>query len=238
MRGLDRHMPAFGDALLAGRDRARGRRTSARSAGDRLAAGRSESAARVLHRKGLPRERGGLDDGDHGRASASVENDLIYERRIGARNQIELVVADRAAGRRGEWSRGLGDVASRSSGRLHASMRAGRSAPPAWRSSCRPATSPRSRQRLHRVRAVRHVGSAAAAEQLLQLHAGVELPSDGARAPGKSFLRRRSGPRGRRSGFGRAWSPQIEVLWARPEGGRRNGTSCRSCRSRCRSCST
>ena len=65
IRGLDRHMPAFGDALSARGDRAGGRslRTFCRRPG--VAARRSEPAARVLHREGLSRERDGLDDDVH-----------------------------------------------------------------------------------------------------------------------------------------------------------------------------
>ena len=60
--------------------------------GARLAARRPEPAARVLHREGVSRERGGLGDSDHPRHRASRSaTTLIYERRLGARNQIELV---------------------------------------------------------------------------------------------------------------------------------------------------
>ena len=53
----------------------------------------------------------------------------------------------------------------------------------------------------------------------LQLHAGIELPSD-SKAPREAFVRSAIGTTfaGDR-GFGRAWSPQVEVLWARPERG-------------------
>ena len=55
----------------------------------------------------------------------------------------------------------------------------------------------------------------------LQMHGGVELPSDTTHGrEGSVSCARRSARRSRRTaGFGRAWSPQVEVLWARPEGG-------------------
>ena len=73
----------------------------------------------------------------------------------------------------------------------------------------------------------------------VQLHGGVELPSHPTGRPREVFLRTAVGTTvAQNRGFGRAWSPQVEVLWARPQGGRPNGTWCRSCRSRCRSSST
>lgn len=56
----------------------------------------------------------------------AIENQLIYERRFGARNQLEVVApigfAKDAAG---QWQRGLGDVALAFKRTLHASMRTG-----------------------------------------------------------------------------------------------------------------
>ena len=67
VRGLDRHMPAFGDALSPEDIRLAVAHVRTFCTESGLAAGRSESAARVLHREGVPRERSGLDDGDHRR---------------------------------------------------------------------------------------------------------------------------------------------------------------------------
>ncbi len=52
----------------------------------------------------------------------------------------------------------------------------------------------------------------------LQMHGGVELPSDSAKAAKETYLRTAVGTTFFADrGFGRAWSPQVEVLWARPE---------------------
>jgi hypothetical protein len=65
----------------------------------------------------------------------------------------------------------------------------------------------------------------------LQLHGGAELPSDSTKAAREAYLRTAVGTTfAQNRGFGRAWSPQIEVLWARPQGGASEGTSCRRCR--------
>ena len=54
----------------------------------------------------------------------------------------------------------------------------------------------------------------------LQMHGGAELPTDTDKKPRELFLRTALGMTyATDRGFGRAWSPQVEVLWARPEGG-------------------
>ena len=53
----------------------------------------------------------------------------------------------------------------------------------------------------------------------MQVHAGIEIPAD-SDAPREGFVRSAVGTTlAADRGFGRAWSPQIELLWARPEGG-------------------
>ena len=135
-------MPAFGDALsptISPRDRSYA--DVLRRAG--VAAGRPEPAARVLHREGLSRERSGVDDGDYRPATSDrSQNTLIYERRLGARNQVELVApvtstrTPRASGTTGSatWR-------SPSSARCMPAFGGDRSARPGSKSSCRPATS-------------------------------------------------------------------------------------------------
>jgi hypothetical protein len=53
-----------------------------------------------------------------------------------------------------------------------------------------------------------------------QLHGGLELPADASKGEREAFIRGGFGTTvtGDR-GFGRAWSPQLEVLWAKPEDG-------------------
>jgi hypothetical protein len=60
-------------------------------------------------------------------------------------------------------------------------------------------------------------GQALPRNSYLQWHAGIELPSD-SRASREAFVRSAIGTTlaGDR-GFGRSWSPQVEVLWARAE---------------------
>jgi hypothetical protein len=52
------------------------------------------------------------------------------------------------------------------------------------------------------------------------MHGGFEVPSNSALASKEAYLRTAIGTSFMQDhGFGRAWSPQVEVLWARPNGG-------------------
>ena len=56
-------------------------------------------------------------------------------------------------------------------------------------------------------------------DSFLQVHGGVELPSEPNLAAKEAYLRTAVGTTlAQDRGFGRAWSPQVEVLWARPFG--------------------
>ena len=55
----------------------------------------------------------------------------------------------------------------------------------------------------------------------MQVHGGLEIPSDRDKGPREAYLRTALGftHLADRS-FGRSWSPQVELLWARPFGER------------------
>jgi hypothetical protein len=63
------------------------------------------------------------------------------------------------------------------------------------------------------------VGQALPHSAFLQMHAGLEIPSDNTKAPKGAYLRTAIGFSYMADrGFGRSWSPQVEVLMAHPFG--------------------
>ena len=63
------------------------------------------------------------------------------------------------------------------------------------------------------------LGQALPRNASLQLHGGLEIPSDQSKAPKEAFLRTAIGVTYMADrGFGRSWSPQVEVLMAHPFG--------------------
>ena len=64
-------------------------------------------------------------------------------------------------------------------------------------------------------------GQALPRNSFLQVHGGLEIPSNGDKALARRICGRAFGfTHMADRGFGRSWSPQVEVLWARPFGER------------------
>jgi hypothetical protein len=63
------------------------------------------------------------------------------------------------------------------------------------------------------------VGQALPHDAFLQLHGGLEIPSDESKAPKEAYVRAAIGFTYMADrGFGRSWSPQVELLMAHPFG--------------------
>ena len=219
VRGLDRHMPAFGDAL---------------SPDDiALAIGHLRTFCKepawprgdlnlpraFFTEKAFPENESVWVTTFTGRGEKSVGNDLIYERRLGARNQIELVapinLQQQASG---DWSRGLGDLAVAFKRTVYASLRTGGIAAAGLE-----VVLPTGKEQLGLGNGYTVFEPFAMWGQILprnsffQVHGGVELPSDSTKGAREVYLRTALGTTlAQGQGFGRAWSPQVEVLWARP----------------------
>lgn len=219
VRGLDRHMPAFGDAL---------------SPDDiALAIGHLRTFCKepawprgdlnlpraFFTEKAFPENESVWVTTFTGRGEKSVGNDLIYERRLGARNQIELVapinLQQQASG---QWSRGLGDLAVAFKRTVYASVRTGGIAAAGLE-----VVLPTGKEQLGLGNGYTVFEPFAMWGQILprnsffQVHGGVELPSDSTKGTREVYLRTALGTTlAQGQGFGRAWSPQVEVLWARP----------------------
>ena len=188
-----------------------------RSATTRVAARRAQPAARALHREGVSRKRSGADDRRSHAGTGAVEQRVRLRARFGARSQFEIAVpfdvqqtATRRAGARPRRRRGR--VQARRS--TTASTRHASSAPAA-KSCCRPArrsagsaTASRSSSRSSLF------GQILPRDSFLQAQAGVEAPVDRERGEQRSVLAH--GARATRfaqdRGFGRAWSPMVELL--------------------------
>jgi mono/diheme cytochrome c family protein len=222
IRGLDRHMPAFGDALsqedialVVGHLRTFCTDTS-------WPRGDLNLPRAFFTEKAFPENEAVWATVFTATAARSVTNNLIYEHRIGARSQIELVaplILQQDAG--SEWRRGLGDVALAFKRSLYANLRTGGIGAAGMEVSL-----PTGKEELGLGSGVTVFEPFAMWGQMLprnafvQLHGGVELPTDAAKAPRELFFRTSVGATfAQDRGLGRAWSPQVEMLWARPQGG-------------------
>jgi mono/diheme cytochrome c family protein len=222
VRGLDRHMPAFGDALS--------REDIALAVGHLRTfcpdtawpRGDLNLPRAFFTEKAFPENETVWATTFTGTGARSVTNNLIYEHRIGARSQIELVApislqqdAD------GEWRRGLGDVALAFKRSVYANLRTG-----GIGAAGLEVILPTGKEQIGLGSGVTVFEPFAMWGQMLprnafvQLHGGLELPTDSARTRRELYFRTSVGATiAQDGGVGRAWSPQVEMLWARPQGG-------------------
>ena len=174
--------------------------------------------------------------------AATFGNELIYEHRVGARGQYEIVVpVDLARSETGGWRGGLGDVAAAYKHVLYDSLTRG-----SILSAGGELVLPTGKETEGHGSGVTMVEPFVTLSQILpgngfaHLHGGFGVPvgSDDARtesfwraAVGKTFIEQRWTARGRR------WSSS-SARGNSPPGSRRCGTPCRKCRSASASGST
>ena len=221
VRALDRHMPAFGDALSPDDIRLAISHVRTFCSDPAWPRGDLNLPRAFFTEKAFPENEAVWTMAMTGRRERSVESALIYEQRLGARNQIELVAPISASeDASGEWNRGLGDVALAFKRTLHANMRRGQISAAGLEVILPTGKESSGLGNGYTVfEPFAMWGQTLPRNSYLQLHAGLELPSDSS-ASREAFVRSAIGTTlaGDR-GFGRAWSPQVEVLWARPKGG-------------------
>jgi hypothetical protein len=213
VRGFDRMMPAFGSALA---------RDSLSRAVDHVRTfctdeswprGELNLPRALVTTKAYPEDEAvvtvAVEEG-------AVTNTFIYERRFGARNQVELIVPLAFSERsQGDWTGGIGDIGLEFKRVLaHSRRRGGIVSVGAELVTPTGSTE-------------RGIGSGAAvfepyvalgqvlpADAFLQIQAGGELPFDRDR-PDEVFWRAAAGRTFTSGEFGRAWTPMVELLGTR-----------------------
>jgi hypothetical protein len=226
VRGLGRHMPAFGDALTADQ--------IALAIGHVRTFCRDPSWPRgdlnlpraFFTEKAFPENEAVWTTGTNLRripgapGARSIANEIVYERRLGSRNQIEVVVPiDANRGTGGDWTRGIGDAALAFKRVVYASMDTG-----GIGSAGLEVILPTGKEThgLGNGYAVFEPfamwGQILPRNSFVQVHGGAELPTDTGRGTREYFLRTSVGTTfAQDRGWGRAWTPQVEVLIAHPE---------------------
>ena len=222
IRGLDRHMPAFGEALTRDEIQKVVDHVTSFCADPDWPRGDLNLPRPIFTEKAYPENEAVVTTSISASGQRQLGNALLYERRLGKRNQIEVIVPVQARqGEDMEWSRGLGDIAVGFKRAVYASVDNGRIASvgaefvlPTGKAS----------SGLGGGTAIFEpfllFGQALGATGFVQAHAGIELPADRSKASREAFARTALGTSFMQDrGFGRAWTPMVEVLWARPEGG-------------------
>ena len=218
VRALDRHMPAFGDALTSEEiDLAVSHvRTFCKSGG--YPQGDLNLPRALVTEKAYP-ENEALYTMAFGRDPAhSVTNGFVYERRFGARNQYEVNVPFTL--QQGEdnraWAHGLGDIAVAVKRAMYHDVRRG-----TIFSLGEEVSLPTGKQTEGLGSGFTVFESWAAVGQMLprlsfvQFHGGLGIPSDSNRGAKEAFWRTAVGKTFTHPAYGRTFVPIVEVTGAR-----------------------
>ena len=222
VRALDRHMPAFGEALTA---------DDIEKVVDHLRTFCAERAAwpigdlnfprAFFTEKAFPENETVLTTSVSTKGDKAIGNELVYERRLGARNQLEVIVPiDFQQQANGQfWLKSIGDVAFALRRTFLASASSGTVAAAGAEMILPTGNADQGLGNGHTVfEPFAMWGQALPRDSYFQMHGGIEIPTDGD-ATKEAYLRTAIGTTfAQDRGFGRAWSPQVEVLWARPFG--------------------
>ena len=216
-RAFDRRMPAFGEVLSDAAiqkliDYLRGFCTSRAWPRGDLNLPRA-----LMTEKAFPENETVITATIAGGDEPSVGTDFTYERRIGARGQLELVVPlELKGGGQGGWQRGLGDVALAMKQSLFHSLESGTIFTVGAELGV-----PTGKETSGFGKGVIvfepfvALGQILPSEGFFQVQTGIELPADSAKAHKEAFVRAAIGKSFISDRFGRAWSPMIEMLAAR-----------------------
>jgi hypothetical protein len=221
IRGLDRHMPAFGQVLSADEIglAISHIRTFCKESG--WPRGELNFPRAFFTEKAYPENEAVWESALSSHENGSFSNDLIYEHRIGRRGQVELSLPlDFVNGSAGSWTGGFGDLALAYKHTLYSGLRSGRIASAGLELIVPTGDEAKSLGNSSTIfEPFAMWGQTLPKNGFLQMHGGAELPSDTSSGTREFYLRTSVGTTyAQNRGFGRAWSPQLEVLWARPSG--------------------
>lgn len=216
VRGFSKHMPAFGGALgeadlykIVGHIR-----TFCKV--DAWPRGELNLPRAMFTEKAYPEDEAVVTMG-FGRSPGDVTTEIVYERRFGERNQIEIKAPFGASKIGGSWVGGAGDLALGLKRAVAHSLARGTILAAAAELALPTGDNAAGLSKGTPVfESFLAVGKLLHSDSFVQAQAGVELPFDSAKAAREAFWRVATGKTFTQNGpFGRTWTPMIEVLAAR-----------------------
>lgn len=222
VRGLDRHMPAFGDALSEDQIASVVRYIWSFCQDSSWPRGDLNLPRAFFTEKAFPENETVWTTGITSSGAKGVTNQLLFEHRLGARGQYEIAVPfnvqQQHAGN--GWHRGFGDIEVALRRTFYADLDRG-----SIFSAGAGVTLPTGSRddglgigfAIYEPFAM--WGQILGTNGFFQIHTGLEIPSDHERGDNEGFVRTAFGYTvARDRGFGRTWTPMAEVLVAKPAG--------------------
>ena len=222
VRALDRHMPAFGEALTREQIERTVKYLWSFCDDRSWPRGDLNFPRAFFTEKAFPENETVITTGVTTSGAKSVTNQIVYEHRIGSRGQYEIAVPIdlQQAEAGGSWSRGLGDIEFAVRRTFYHSVERGNIF-----AAGAAVVLPTGKEELGLGNGVTIVEPFAMFGQafgngFIQLHTGIEIPTDHEKGENEGFVRTAAGYTfAQDRGFGRAWTPMLEVLIAKPDGG-------------------
>ena len=222
IRGLDRHMPAFGDALSPDQIERAVKHLWSFCTDTAWPRGDLNFPRAFFTEKAFPENEAVWTTGITASGSKAMTNALVYEHRIGARGQYEVTVPfSRQQREAGGWANGLGDIEVAVRRTLVASHERGSIFAAGGAVTFATGSKDRGLGNGYTIlEPFAMWGQMLGANGFLQMHTGLEVPSNHVAGRNEGFLRTAVGYTvAQDQGFGCAWSPMAELLIARPAGG-------------------
>jgi mono/diheme cytochrome c family protein len=223
VRALDRRMPAFGEALSESQIELALRHIWTFCDDSSWPRGDLNLPRTFFTEKAFPENETVWTTGITGSGTKAVANELVYERRIGSRAQyeIKLPILAQQTDAGSAWHNGIGDVEIALKRAFYANLERG-----SIFSAGGAVVIPTGNEEqglgngfwIYEPFAMwnQFVGR----NGFVQVHTGIEIPSDGTLGSKEGFVRSAFGYTfAQDQGFGRAWTPMVEVLTALPEDG-------------------
>lgn len=220
VRAFDRRMPAFGDALSQEQLLAIIGYIRTFCTNRAWPRGELNLPRALVTEKAFPENEAVLTVSVSTTRRTAIEHEFLYEQRLGARSQFEVALPIAFQERsNGGWSRGAGDVAVAIKHALHHDVDRG-----SIFSLAGEVILPTGKEGeglgsgVTRLEPFVAFGQILPLDAFVQAQAGAELSTDRNQAPHEVFWRTAAGRSFFEAGFGRAWTPIVELLGARATG--------------------
>lgn len=222
IRGLDRHMPAFGDALSEDQIDKVVHYVQSFCKDASWPRGDLNFPRAFFTEKAFPENEVVWTSSITGRGSRAMTNDFVFEHRLKSRSQYEIrVPLSFQQGANGQpWMRGFGDLEVALRRAFYASLEH-----TAIVAAGGAVTLPTGSEAdgfgggVTIWEPFAMFGKGIGANGFIQMHGGIELPTNKQKAVNESFLRTTVGYTiAQDQGYGRAWTPMAELLIAHPYG--------------------
>jgi mono/diheme cytochrome c family protein len=219
-RAFSRLMPAFGDALSMEQLELIMEYVGGMCTEKKWPRGELNLPRPLVTEKAYPEDEAVITSTIAAEGSGSVMNKFVYERRFGSRSQIEIIVPfgvqELSSGSGSEWTSGVGDIAL---GLKHALLHSASSG--SILSVAGEIILPTGNEDDHFGKGVTifepfaSFGQILPADMFFQAQAGLEFPFDTDKADNEAFWRAALGKSFAQGGWGRTWSPMVEILASR-----------------------